>query len=1345
ATIESGATLNINNAVLLKNKFTSAQLNAALICHNDRGNVNVNGMVLKDNEFYTTASGTLAKQMFATRAPSDTTGKCVLNNVYCDDTEVTRDLQDVSGLTAKIGDSYMASGEAAAAANVAGEDSIFFYTTEDGVELGTEANATRRVSYQVDGREVAHAYANGGDQITLSYTAPYATTLSAGVGDLDGNVLTLPTEGYMIVPVAVTPTESAMQTVYGYQGVKEISSEVTSGDYTIANAEEWMYVYNNKANFNNLDVTLHLVGDIDLSESVANSFGGFIDTQFSVDGHDHTIKNWGTSNAPKSANGLFRGAIANYGGTGGKMMKSLKNFNVENVYLNGTQRGSAIVCGFSANNAGFAVPSTFLMQNVHVKDCSLTTTTADDHAILLARYSCDGASPVATITECSIIDTTMNANGDHSGAIFGKAPNSASNCTVYIHGNYLRNVTVNNKTSAAGLLMGTVEYGKAHIYNNAVIDSTINAASGAEANLAVCSKSGEMRLKYNLFAGNTVNSDTGTYLVGTTGTAATATNCNHTNIIDDSKLGNNYATGNTYGCVKGATGSHVTVYTAEEMANGVAAYTNNTYNSDADNNALMANRTVYWTNDAEGWIIPADGNQTRKVTFTVVDEEGTPSTSQVYTYYTDYTKKLIPAFDEHLYENYTWTDGTGEKYTLDKEFTSDVAYTAVGLVLDELQAALNYFTRKDLEKYFVDGSEINGIISDVNGKISTNEYQDKENAVPGVGAAALAKDIAVLKARQGTYQTPNGDYSNVPTVAMVDLYADSPNYTINSVEELLIAKTNEAKYPKGSTLNLMKDLDLEETNTFPGFVRPRFDFDGHNHTISNWTYDGGTTYGIAFISRGENNNIKNLTFDGVNLTGGRHSAVVFGSHNNDKSDYGYKTDSATYITGVLTIENVHVKNAVVNTADEQVAIFLANTQSGRSGHVINNCSIENSTINSGGAANVSGFVARLSGGVNVTITNCYMKGFSIPNGGANTSLFVGQPSSSFAYNIQNVAAYDCTIKGTGDIYLFGARNMVDGSAHSGSNVTLKNIILYNIDATTTTADKNVYISSGNLDWYVLKSTGVGNEINIYMNETTREHLHADYPLYHKHDSETPDQNVKAPTVLPDAEFTNGAAAWKANKVLAADYWLVDSDFTSADYPTMFAADGLGAPRQITLTENRTETANTTTHYTNGAGEMPVDGQTIMGNNYWYADGDATPYTQSMSFDADKALTLEEIVSVSVAWEAIEFVYNYGEWDEDNLKWNSYWSLKNENSNLISLTNNGTIFVTATIGYTAIDNGIAGSFTDGEGNAADTSAIPMNADGGAANHNYQFNISGEPEGEKTGKPTIGTLKVTLATP
>ncbi|MBQ7096414.1 MAG: hypothetical protein IJN80_08230, partial [Clostridia bacterium] len=241
ATIESGATLNINNAVLLKNKFTSAQLNAALICHNDRGNVNVNGMVLKENEFYTTASGTLAKQMFATRAASDTTGKCVLNNVYCDDTEVTRDLQGVSGLTAKIGDSYMTSGEAAYALNAsATSDNIFWYTTtEDGVELGTKANATRKVELKLsDGEIVDTYYVNVGSTQELDY-ADFEGESFEYEGDeavIKGNALTLNMNMDIVVTVKLHGGELVIEAanVKTSEEIK-VTIKVNTGTYGISN------------------------------------------------------------------------------------------------------------------------------------------------------------------------------------------------------------------------------------------------------------------------------------------------------------------------------------------------------------------------------------------------------------------------------------------------------------------------------------------------------------------------------------------------------------------------------------------------------------------------------------------------------------------------------------------------------------------------------------------------------------------------------------------------------------------------------------------------------------------------------------------------------------------------------------------------------------------------------------------------------------------------------------------------------------------------------------------------------------------------------------------------------
>lgn len=1343
--------VNMSNVVFEDNTLNSVSATPAIFGQFVGTELNADGVVFANNTVTSTVAMT-ARTIFTAGATTQN-----IDGLYHDDANVTKAFGNGNNTGVKYGEEYMTSGEAAAAANVAGEDSVFFYTTTDeGVDLCSEAEATRRVVYAVDDREVEFiGYANGGEEIEIrEYAYDPAATLKFEGAEVDDS-FTVPTAGYMMVPIDVKTTgNSTLTTVYNYPAVTTVSAAKTSGDYTVANAEEWMYVYNNKAFFNNLGVTLHLIGTIDLSEGVANSFAGFKELQSSFDGHDHTIKNWGTEEAPKNSRGIFY----TLNGTGHGAPNYLKNMKVENChnYVSGATRGAAVFYGFYAANAGITNgPEAFLVENVHLSNCSFVGGADDDYALLVARYNVSGKTSTATIKGCSVIDSKMDLTAQtatgtkgHAGTLWGKSPGGAGgDDKVQILDCYIRGVEITEANNYTGLVTGTAESGATTINNIAVVDSTITAAKGKEAYLLAPYTGGDLYARYNLFQGNTVTSDTGRYFVGSNNTSACAGgSINDSNLCDQADLSDPYNATKKVGAVEGLAGKHLKRnLTPAHFSSGEMVYLNNTYTAKKDGYDIIDQRELFWTLDAEKKIIPADGNQTRKVTFTVVDDEGKASTSQVYTYYTDYTKKLIPEFDSFLYKNYEWTNSASEKYTLDTTFTADAAYTAVGVVLDELQAAINYFNGKDLAKYFVDAEGIQALLDGVKTKIAENEYQESENTVPGLGFASLDKDLKLVKERHATYQTPNETYSNVPTVGMIGTYADSPNYTINSLAEFKTAKSNELKYPRGSTLHLMTDLDLSGY-AFPGFSKTYFNFDGHNNTISNWTYSADAQ-GVSFISRGAANSIKNLTFDTVNLTGTGHLAVVYGSHNSDNTNDAFKLADGKGVSGTLTFENIHVKNATLNAQAEQAAIFLPNTQSGRTGYVFNNCSIEDSTINAvNSISNLSGFVARLSSNAAVTITNSMIDGFSITgNPTLNITPLVGETQQAHVVVAENVGVFNVDIKSTSDIFLAPCRT-VGGAA---AVVTLKNLMFGNINATPGEG-KGVYLSRGNLDNYQFtevetgKTVGSGHHtVNIYIDEALDAQLIDGKEIYHNHTT----SSSKTPIVLPDEEFKSGEAAWKANQVLAlaekTARWEVGEH---GNYPMIdsLAADDWAVPYQVLLTDNRTSTANTTEHYSAGDGLLNAEGKERMGSFSWL-DAESTAYTAATPYTADTKLTLESIINIDVTWGEMQFVYDFGEWDEDNCVWLDYgWELETDTDNKITLTNNGTVYKELSLTYEKADGefGLSGIFTDvNDADAGDLTAIPMNADGTSATYKFMLDEIPAETWDDEAK-TVGNLTVAI---
>lgn len=86
---------------------------------------------------------------------------------------------------------------------------------------------------------------------------------------------------------------------------------------------------------------------------------------------------------------------------------------------------------------------------------------------------------------------------------------------------------------------------------------------------------------------------------------------------------------------------------------------------------------------------------------------------------------------------------------------------------------------------------------------------------------------------------------------------------------------------------------------------------------------------------------------------------------------------------------------------------------------------------------------------------------------------------------------------------------------------------------------------------------------------------------------------------------------------------------------------------------------------------------------------------------------EETVSVDVSWGSLEFVYNDGTWDTQSHKWVDYgWEPVDENSNRISVTNNGSSDVKIALGFSANDEhpNVYGEFVDADGSKLTTEAL-----------------------------------------
>lgn len=132
-------------------------------------------------------------------------------------------------------------------------------------------------------------------------------------------------------------------------------------------------------------------------------------------------------------------------------------------------------------------------------------------------------------------------------------------------------------------------------------------------------------------------------------------------------------------------------------------------------------------------------------------------------------------------------------------------------------------------------------------------------------------------------------------------------------------------------------------------------FDGQNHTVSNWTYEGGAV-DMGFI-RQWIGPVKNIKFENCHLKTGGRSAVVAGkiygnidnvSVNNcsiEDSYWACGLVAGLYNAG--SVSNVTVTNSSVKSNGGTAAIVgVFNEEGGERG--LKNCSVSNTTINNTG-------------------------------------------------------------------------------------------------------------------------------------------------------------------------------------------------------------------------------------------------------------------------------------------------------------------------------------------------------------------------------------------------------------
>ena len=127
---------------------------------------------------------------------------------------------------------------------------------------------------------------------------------------------------------------------------------------------------------------------------------------------------------------------------------------------------------------------------------------------------------------------------------------------------------------------------------------------------------------------------------------------------------------------------------------------------------------------------------------------------------------------------------------------------------------------------------------------------------------------------------------------------------------------------------------------------------------------------------------------------------------------------------------------------------------------------------------------------------------------------------------------------------------------------------------------------------------------------------------------------------------------------------------------------------------------------------------------------------------------DEIISVDVAWEAMDFTYtgaSQGTWNPANHTYEGAtaggWS---DNTPAITVTNHSNAAINATLGFTADVTGVVGTFTEASGTANDNVLELATAEGtevaNAPTASAKFGISGA---AIDANKALGTITVTIA--
>ncbi len=218
-------------------------------------------------------------------------------------------------------------------------------------------------------------------------------------------------------------------------------------------------------------------------------------------------------------------------------------------------------------------------------------------------------------------------------------------------------------------------------------------------------------------------------------------------------------------------------------------------------------------------------------------------------------------------------------------------------------------------------------------------------------------------------------------------------YYINNAAGLVYISNNAPE--SGAAVKLDADINLEGVE-FNGLMVQNWSgkntFDGQNHTVSNWTYNGGAI-DMGFI-RQWIGPVKNVKFENCHLKTGGRSAVVAGKI------YG-------------NIDNVSVNNCSIEDSYWACGIIAGLYNAGS----VSNCTVTNSSVKSNGGTGAIVGVFNEEGGER-GLKNCSVSNTTINNTGVYGEVYTGgalvgmfNPNSDATFTIEGCTVSNNTLEG----------------------------------------------------------------------------------------------------------------------------------------------------------------------------------------------------------------------------------------------------------------------------------------------------------------------------------------------